>query len=198
VSRLLLIGSANPDKAAELGELLDPLPWDIRRLTDFPEVPEPHEHGDTFRANALEKAAYYSRRFNVWCVADDSGLVVDALDGAPGVFSARYAGEGCTYAQNNAKLLAALAAVDDADRTARFVCCAAVVSLDGHAHTEEGVVEGHITLQPRGAGGFGYDPVFVPAGYDKTFAELGPSVKRRISHRARAFKQLKRYLGSLT
>lgn len=195
--RPLLIGSGNLDKAAELAELLADLPWNVKTLRDYPECPEPKEDGNSFEENALKKAACYGARFSVDCVADDSGLVVDALDGAPGIYSARYAGPGCTYADNNAKLLKELEGVPIERRTARFICCAALVRTDAGYHTEIGTVEGHIALEPRGEQGFGYDPVFVPRGHDRTFGEMDPAGKHGMSHRGAAFRQMCAYLESL-
>ena len=194
----LLIGSGNIDKAAELAHLLEGLPWAVRSLRDYPKITEPEEDADTFEGNALKKARYYSEAFQVCCVADDSGLVVDALGGAPGVFSARYAGEGCTYADNNTKLLEALRDVPEPHRTARFVCCAAFVALDGSTHTELGTVEGLIALACRGPNGFGYDPLFIPEGHAATFGELDPACKHAISHRGRAFRKIRGYLETRT
>jgi len=197
VKRPLLIGSGNKDKAAELTELLAGMPWEVKTLADFPNVPEPAEDGETFDVNALKKAHYYAARFGVWCVADDSGLIVDALDGAPGVHSARYAGGKCTYADNNAKLLEALEGVPEAARTARFVCCAALVDPVGNSHVETGTVSGRIATSPRGGGGFGYDPVFIPEGYEETFGELGLEIKQTIGHRAQAFRKIRTYMETL-
>ena len=145
----------------------------------------------------LSEGRYYHEASGIPCVADDSGIVVDALDGAPGVYSARYAGENAADADNNAKLLRELATVPECRRTARFVCCAAMVHSNGRTHSETGAVEGRIALEPRGQSGFGYDPVFIPEGYARTFAELGGEVKQRISHRARAFGKLRHYLEQL-
>jgi len=197
LSKPLLIASANAHKVAEIAQLLAELPWNIKCLSDFPSVDVPPEHGSTFEQNAREKAHYYSACFGVPCVADDSGLAVDALNGAPGVHSARYAGKVSSDAQNTAKLLAAMADVPEGRRRARFICCAVLVRPDGSSHLEEGVVEGRIAAGPRGRSGFGYDPVFIPEGYDRTFAELGPEIKQSISHRARAFAKLREYLESL-
>ena len=199
-SNILLIGSGNRDKARELAELLTGLPWDVRSLKDFPEIPEAVEDADTFEGNALIKAKYYADRFGVFCVADDSGLMVDALEGAPGVMSARYAGENCTYADNNAKLLNALREVPEAARTARFACCAvfyapATLLWDApRIHVEMGTVEGRIEFSPRGANGFGYDPLFVPEDGPLTFAEMDNEAKHKISHRGRAFAKLRAWL----
>ncbi len=193
--RALLIGSNNKDKAAELAGLLADTPWTVKTLAEFGSVPEPDETEDTFEGNALLKARYYSAYFGVACVADDSGLEVDVLNGAPGVYSARYAGEDCTYDDNNRKLLAALQGVPPEDRTARFVCCAAFVDTNGAQHVERGTVEGRIAPEPRGTQGFGYDPVFIPNGYDRTFGELSPDVKHSVSHRGEAFQKLSAYLA---
>lgn len=193
----IVIGSGNRDKARELAELLADTPFNVKSAADFPAVPAPEETADTFEGNALEKAAYYAERFGLPVVADDSGLEVDALNGAPGVYSARYAGEGCTYDDNNRKLLAALQGVPDDRRSARFVCCAAYVDGEGASHVVRGTVAGRIATAPEGTKGFGYDPLFVPDGYDRTFAEMDADEKHAISHRGRAFEQLKDYLVGL-
>jgi len=195
--KVLVSGSANREKAQELAELLKGLTWEVRSLADYPQAPEVTEDGDSFEANAIKKAKHYAGHLGVACVADDSGLVVDALGGAPGVRSARYAGEPCNYAKNNEKLLKALAGVPWPKRTARFVCCAAFVEPDGEPHIEVGAVEGHIATACFGAGGFGYDPLFVPAGYDRTFGEMTPKLKHSLSHRGAAFGKLRVYLEEL-
>ncbi len=196
-SQTLLIGSANENKARELAVLLEGLPWRAASLRDFPPIAAPEETGNTFRENALLKARYYSRALNVVCVADDSGLMVDALDGAPGVWSARYAGPEADDEANNAKLLEALEETPWHCRTARFVCCAAFRSPTGEEHVEEGEVRGHIAIAPYGESGFGYDPLFVPEGFDETFAEMTPDEKHAVSHRGRAFAKMRAYLASL-
>lgn len=197
MAEVLLIGSGNRDKARELAQILEGLPWEVKSLKDFSEVEEPVEDADSFEANAVLKARYYGGKFGVACVADDSGLSVDALNGAPGVYSARYAGEGCTYDDNNEKLLDALAENIWPERTARFVCCAAFLMPGGDPHTEIGTVEGHISMEPFGDNGFGYDPVFVPQGHDRTFGEMTPAEKHKLSHRGEAFRKLRAYLESL-
>lgn len=197
MSRRLLIGSSNLDKAAELQRLLEGTPWEVVSLKELPPVEEPEETADSFEGNALLKARYYANAFDLPCVADDSGLEVDALGGAPGVFSARWAGPNCTYADNNRKLLAELGKLDAGDRKARFVCCAAYADTDGSTHIELGVVEGRIALQPAGTFGFGYDPLFIPAGQQRTFAELSADEKHQVSHRGKAFAKMKAYLESL-
>lgn len=197
MSKVLLIGSGNRDKAKELRALLQDTQWEIKTLADFNSVPEPEETEDTFEGNAELKARYYAEQFGVACVADDSGIEVDALNGEPGVYSARYAGEDCTYDDNNQKLLGALSEVAESDRGARFVCCAAFVDGHGDAHIERGTVEGTLAHECRGPHGFGYDPLFVPEGQQSTFAEMDPATKSGISHRARAFKKMSDHLAGL-
>ena len=190
----LLIGSANLNKARELAMLLEGLPWEVVSLRDFPAIEAPEETGVTFEENAALKARYYSDAFKVTCVADDSGLMVDALDGAPGVYSARYAGDGADDAANNAKLLGELEDMPWHDRTARFVCCAAFYRPGGDVHLEIGAAHGHIAVSPFGENGFGYDPLFVPVGHEKTFAEMTVEEKHAISHRGMAFAKLRAWL----
>jgi len=197
VPRTLLIGSKNLKKAKELAEILARLPWEVKSLADFPDIPEAAETAETFEQNALDKAAAYARQTGLWCVADDSGLIVDALDGAPGVYSARYAGGHGDDAANRARLLRELAGVPEPKRTARFVCCAALVTPEGDTHVEIGTVEGRIIHEERGAMGFGYDPLFVPEGKERTFAEMPADEKHTISHRGRAFGKLRAYLEAL-
>jgi XTP/dITP diphosphohydrolase len=184
----LVCASANPHKAAEiaaiLGDAVDLLP----RPTDVPDVVE---DGDTLLANARLKARALCAATGVAAVGDDTGLEVDALAGAPGVYSARFAGEHATYADNVAKLLAELSHSPGLARTARFRTVAIVAWPDGSETVAEGIVDGHITDPPQGGDGFGYDPVFVPAGGDgRTFAELSADEKNAISHRGRAFRAL--------
>ena len=195
MAETLLIGSGNRDKAAELADLLNGLPWEVKCLKDFPDVEEPAEDGDSFEANALTKATYYREKFGVACVADDSGLAVDALDGAPGVYSARYAGECCSYEDNNRKLLQELSGLPWHERSAHFCCCATFLPQTGETpFVTLGRVDGHISVQPSGKMGFGYDPLFVPDGEDRSFAEMSPEEKHAISHRGRAFATLRRFL----
>ena len=153
------------------------------------EIPET---GDTLRDNALQKVQYIHDRFGIDCFADDTGLEVEALDGAPGVYSARYAGEPADFAKNRAKLLAALAGISN--RRAQFRTVVSLI-LNDKTYFFEGIVTGRIIAEERGVGGFGYDSVFVPDGYDKTFAELPAAVKNSISHRARAMEQLNNFLA---
>jgi XTP/dITP diphosphohydrolase len=199
--RELLLASTNAGKIRELTELLAGVPVRLRSLTEFPHLDIAEETGETFDDNAAIKAEFYGRLTNLSTLADDSGLEVAALGGAPGVHSARYAGAGATDEQRTARLLEELKRAEELkrggvfDRSARFVCVVALYETE----TEEfrffrGVCEGRIAGQPRGSHGFGYDPVFIPDGYDESFAELPPDVKRRISHRARALSGAKRYL----
>lgn len=187
----LIIATQNAHKAAEIAAILPPT-CTIRTLADFPELPAPEETGHTFAQNAAQKALAISAQLgNSWVLADDSGLCVDALGGSPGILSARYAGEHGNDAANNRKLLAELAALPGlAPFSARFVC-AMCLAMGGQVRAEFlGELHGHITLHPRGAHGFGYDPLFIPAGYTSTLAELPASEKNAISHRARALQQL--------
>jgi XTP/dITP diphosphohydrolase len=194
LNKTLLIGTGNPNKVNELREILKHLPWQVKSLSDFPEVPAPEENGATFAENALLKARYYAGQFKTACIADDSGLEVDALDSAPGVISARYAGPEQDAAKNNAKLLRELEDYPWHARSARFVCCAAFADPEGAEHTESGVIEGHLAVEMFGDGGFGYDPLFVPEGEDRTFAEMPAEEKNAMSHRARAFLKLAQWL----
>ncbi len=191
----LVLATRNTGKISEIKALLP----DVRFATaaSFAGCPEPEETGRTFEENALIKARAVSRYTGRTALADDSGLEVDALDGAPGVHSARYAGRDATDQDNIRRLLDALDGISDADRTARFRCVVAVVVPDGRTWTAEGACEGRILQAPRGDAGFGYDPLFVPAGYEETFAELDGGVKNRISHRALALRRIKDVLKTL-
>ncbi|ACZ38732.1 RdgB/HAM1 family non-canonical purine NTP pyrophosphatase [Sphaerobacter thermophilus] len=182
----VVLASNNPGKVDELRRLL---PEWVRILTASDAgVTLPEETGTTFAANALLKARAAVQQTGHIALADDSGLEVDALGGEPGVRSARYAGEPTDDAANNALLLERLRAVPSAERTARFRSAVAIVTPEGREHVAEGTVEGVILEQPRGSGGFGYDPLFQPAGSDRTMAELATDEKNRISHRGRAFR----------
>jgi XTP/dITP diphosphohydrolase len=190
----LLIATHNAGKVRELTRLLADLPVSLRRLSDWPDIPEAEETGSTFAENAVLKALYYSERAGRLTLSDDSGLVVDALGGAPGVYSARYCGPSATYEERMARLLSEIEAAGG-PRTARFVAVVAVSDPStGEVETFEGVCEGHIAREPRGAHGFGYDPVFVPEGHRQTFGELSDEIKQEISHRARALRRAEAYL----
>lgn len=197
MNKPLLIGSGNRSKARELAELLAALPWTVQSLADLPPTPAPEETGQTFEENAILKARYYSNHFGMPCIADDSGLVVDALDGAPGVHSARYAGDYGNDEKNNERLLEALQEVSWHERTARFVCCAVFLAPDGEPHIEHGAVEGHIAMEPFGEAGFGYDPLFVPVGHSRTFGEMSAEEKHGMSHRGQAIAKLCAFLQGL-
>ncbi len=183
----LLIASRNHHKIREIRAIFNVPTVDMVGLEEFPDMPAVDEDGQTFHANAVKKAVTIALAARVWTLADDSGLEVDDLGGGPGVHSARYAGEPVNHAANNAKLLAALAG--QVVRTARFQCVVALASADGKAQIVEGTCAGRIIHEDRGAQGFGYDPLFVPNGYDQTFAEMEPSLKNQLSHRARALRQ---------
>ncbi len=192
----LLLATRNKGKIAEIQALLSGAPYNIVSVLDFPEIPEVIEDGATLEANALLKARQVFTQTRIPTIADDSGLEVYALDNAPGVYSARYAGENVSYEDNNRKLLKELNNVPQEKRGARFRCVIAFVS-EGEEHTFEGVCEGTILEELRGANGFGYDPLFVPNGFNLTFAELSLDIKNKISHRAKALHLLKNKLFRL-
>jgi XTP/dITP diphosphohydrolase len=182
----LVCASANPDKVAEIQQLLAGVVDLLPRPLDVPDVVE---DADTLVGNARLKAAAIMEATGLPAVADDTGLEVDALGGAPGVYTARYAGEGCSYADNRAKMLTELAGVDD--RSAAFKTVAMIVWPDGSELAVEGVCQGSISTEERGSIGFGYDAIFVPDDGDgRTFAEMGPEAKNELSHRGRAFGAL--------
>lgn len=202
----LVLATRNPKKHQEMAALISP-PWDpdpvlarfdIRTLADFPDVPEVVEDGDTFAANAAKKANAAAQHLGCWVVADDSGLAVDALSGAPGVRSARYAGTHGDDEANNAKLLKALESIPEDQRGAAFVCALAVADASGAIVAQvEASCRGRITREPRGTNGFGYDPLFLIREYHRTLGELSTLVKHQISHRSRAFARLRPLLRSL-
>jgi XTP/dITP diphosphohydrolase len=184
--RRLVLATANPAKRRELAALLADLPYEIQDLSAFPGVRLPPEGETSYADNALRKARAVSAATGRLALADDSGIEVDALDGRPGVLSARYGGEGLTDAERNARLLQALAGVPPARRTARYRAVVAVTAPDGREATAEGTVEGVLLEAPRGAGGFGYDPLFYYPPLGATFAELAVEAKHAVSHRGRA------------
>lgn len=194
----LLIATRNPGKLIEVQELLSDLPAALVSLADFPQTAEVAETGATFAENAAIKASAYALQTGAWTLSDDSGLEVDALGGAPGVLSARYAGEGATDAERVELLLSELARTHDKQRSARFVCAVALADPLGKIiNLSTGVCEGHITHGPLGEHGFGYDPVFMPNGYGQTFGELTSETKQLISHRARALENTRAFLLKL-
>jgi len=190
----LVLATRNRHKGAELAALLGDSGIAIRTLADFPSAPEVEEDGTTCEANAMKKATEIARATGLTAIADDTGLEVDALGGRPGVHAARYAGEQATYEDNCRKLLQELAGVPLPKRTARFLTVAAIASPGGEVHTRQGILDGLITEDCRGDGGFGYDPVFLVPVIGKTLAELTPEEKNRVSHRAKAFTQLRTWL----
>ncbi len=191
----LVLATRNRGKVRELDEMLrDRKAIELLSLADFPDAPDVIESGKTYQENAIQKATVIAQYTGCLTLADDSGLEVDALDGAPGIHSARYAGENASDADRIAKLLDALKDVPDERRTARFKCAIALADPSGHPQVVVGVCEGRMIRAPRGSGGFGYDPVFVPSGTNQTFAELGEGVKNRISHRARALEMARELL----
>jgi len=190
----LLIATQNAHKVGEIRDLLNGLTLPIESLQDRSPIQEPVEDQLTFEGNALLKARYYANHFASVCLADDSGIEVDAIGGAPGVFSARYAGEHCSDDDNNAKLLHELVGVPSDARTARFVCCAALKAPEGLEHVVRGTIEGRIADACFGENGFGYDSLFIPDGFQDTFGVLAPGIKAGISHRAQAFEQMKTYI----
>ena len=195
----LLVATGNAGKLREIRALLGDLPITLVSLADFPTIEEVAETGSTFVENAALKAFGYARQSGVLTLADDSGLEVDALDGAPGVRSARYLGDHASYVDRMNALLSALKTANDDARTARFVCALAIASAKQEMlYTTEGTCEGRIADSPRGSGGFGYDPVFMPQGFTQTFGELPDTIKNGISHRGRALAKAHQFLASLT
>jgi XTP/dITP diphosphohydrolase len=198
MSRLLVLGSRNRKKLGELAELLEPHGLVLKTLADFPEAIEVEETGDTFTANARLKAVEQAKHLRQWVLGEDSGLSVNALGGAPGVRSARFSDPGATDERNNALLLEKLRDVPLEKRTAHYTCHAVLADPEGNVRAEsEGTCGGRILFQAAGSGGFGYDPLFEIIEYHRTFGELSPAVKRVISHRSRAIRQLVPQLLSL-
>ncbi len=186
-TRQLVIATRNAYKLEEIKAIFDFQGLEVLSAFDFPDVPDVIEDRDSLEGNAAKKAVEIATATGCWAMADDSGLEVVALNGAPGVYSARYAGEQCSYSDNNDKLLKELS--DKEDRSARFRTVLALSDPDGKVQTLEGACPGRIIGELRGVNGFGYDPLFVPDGYSETFAELNSSVKNTISHRARALQR---------
>lgn len=186
----LVLSSRNRKKSREISELLAPWKIAVRSIADFPEVGEIDEDGDTFWANAGKKASLPARQLGRWVIGEDSGLIVDALGGAPGVWSARYSGPQATDESNNAKLLAELRDVPPDRRTAAYTCTVVLADPTGSIRASAtGQCRGIIVAEARGTNGFGYDPYFLVQEYGRTFGELSTLVKHQISHRARAFTQ---------
>ena len=187
----MVLGSRNQKKIGEIAELFDPYGIELVGVSEFPDAPDVVEDGDSFAANAAKKATEVARQLNRWVIAEDSGLCVDALGGAPGIHSARYAGEQGADAANNQKLLQELANVPLEKRTAYYVCYAVLSDPDGQVRlSAAGRCGGLILTEFHGQHGFGYDPLFLIREYHQTFGQLASAVKRHISHRARAFERL--------
>lgn len=183
----LVIATRNAHKLEEISAIFDFQGLEVLSAFDFPDVPDVIEDRDTLEGNAAKKAVETAEATGCWAMADDSGLEVAALGGAPGVYSARYAGDECSYAANNEKLLRELQERDD--RSAQFRTVIALSDPQGNVQTLGGKCPGKIIKELRGTNGFGYDPLFVPDGYEETFAELDSGIKNKISHRARALQQ---------
>jgi XTP/dITP diphosphohydrolase len=190
----LLLATRNRNKVVEIQHALEGSGWQVVMLSDVAGAPEVEEDGATFEENARKKARTAAERTKMWTLAEDSGLEIDALGGEPGVKSARYAGEGANDADRIRRVLGRLVAVPEERRTARFRCVMCLLDPAGDETCFEGRCEGRIAHSARGSAGFGYDPIFVPEGHDRTFAELGLGVKNDISHRARAMQQVIEYL----
>ncbi|SDC24734.1 XTP/dITP diphosphatase [Shouchella lonarensis] len=190
----IIIATENQGKIAEFEAMLSPT-WEVKSLYDYPTCPSIIEDGATFHENAAKKSETLSRFLGKTVIADDSGLMIDALDGAPGVYSARYAGESRSDEENIKKVLSELAEMAPSQRTARFYCVIAISEPGSKPRFVEGTCEGSIAIEPSGTHGFGYDPIFFVPAYGKTMAQLSPEVKNKISHRAKALAVLKQVIG---
>jgi XTP/dITP diphosphohydrolase len=194
----ILLGTHNEGKAVEISSVLGELGIYFSTLRAFSEIEAVEESGTTYEENAILKAQGYARQTGYWTLADDSGLEVDALDGAPGVLSARYAGAGASDSQRIERLLSQLEGVSTERRTARFVCVLALADAEARViRVERGVCEGTVIESARGSNGFGYDPIFVPHGFTNSFAELPSETKDTISHRGRALQAMRRFFGAI-
>ncbi|MGE5614620.1 MAG: XTP/dITP diphosphatase [Bacillota bacterium] len=186
----IIVATRNKGKLKEMKQLLARFPCDVISMADAGVTGDIEESGSTFEENAMIKARSVWEATGETVLADDSGLEVDFLDGAPGVYSARFAGDGATDEENNKKLLDALAGVPEGKRTARYVCVITVVFPSGRSITAKGVCEGYIAIKPEGSNGFGYDPLFYFPGYGMTMAQMDPQLKNSISHRGVAMRKL--------
>jgi len=197
VNKELLLATKNRHKLEELSHILAPLDWDVRTCDDE-DYPDVSETGNTFDENSWIKARALTEHTGILSVADDSGLEIDALNGMPGVMSARFGGPGATYEEKNLKVLSMMKDVPEEKRTARFICVATLVWPDRRTEFFRGICEGMIAFSPSGNNGFGYDPIFYIPSMSSTMAGLLPDVKNRISHRAIAFKKLADFLSKNT
>jgi len=193
----LLLATRNKDKVSELRSLLVDANSLLLTLDGFPQIEETVEDGETLEENALKKARESFQVASIPTIADDSGLEVYYLNDEPGLYSSRYAGPGATYSDNCKKLLKKLRGVPPRRRAARFRCVIAFIPNDGFVRTMEGICQGVITEVPRGENGFGYDPIFVPAGYSKTLAEMDTTLKNTLSHRAKAIQNIRPILRQM-
>jgi len=193
----IILATGNKHKVEEISAILKDIGIKVIPMISFPTYPKTVEDGETLHDNAAKKAREAALFFKSWVIADDTGLEVDYLNGAPGVYSARYAGEHCSYEDNNNKLLAALKGVPKEKRTAKFRCVIAVSSPEGDVSFADGEIFGIISDKVAGTNGFGYDPVFFVPEENKSFAELSAEVKNKISHRARALEKAKELIKQL-
>jgi non-canonical purine NTP pyrophosphatase (RdgB/HAM1 family) len=191
----ILIGTGNSGKITEISRVLKDLPLQLRLITEFSTLLQPDECGDSYAENAIIKAQSYANQTGLWTLADDSGLEVAYLDGLPGLRSARFGGEGLSDADRTSLLLSKLVDVDGDERSARFVCLVAIAKPTGEiVSVAEGTCQGKLARAPLGHGGFGYDPIFIPTGYEVTFAEMPFQLKTRISHRGKALAATREFL----
>ena len=193
----IVLATRNRDKIREIKKILNDTNARFLSLEDFPGCPEVVEDGETLEANAKKKALVVSQYTKKLSLAEDTGLEVDALGGAPGIRSARFADDNATYENNNRKLLKLMEKLPLEERRAKFRCVAALARPDGEVVSCEGVCEGRIAFEMKGKSGFGYDPLFIVPEYGKTFAELGEDIKNRISHRAQALAKIKEIINKL-
>jgi XTP/dITP diphosphohydrolase len=198
-SRTIVLSSRNKKKTQEVSEILATVGFTVIPVAQFPNVAEVEEDGQTFAENAAKKASQVARQLNHWVIGEDSGLMVDALNGAPGIYSARYSGAGATDEKNNAKLITDLSAIPDEKRGAGYICSVALSNPAGEIRIAcEGTCRGRILREANGDGGFGYDPYFMIPEYHLTFGQLSSVVKHRLSHRARAFAKFIPLLQNLS
>lgn len=193
----IVLATKNKNKIKEIKGILKFLKARIHSIEEYPDMPEVEEDGQTLVENALKKAKEIAVYTGKWALADDTGLEVKALDGAPGVYSARFAGPQCSYEDNNRKVLRLLKGVPKNKREAVFKCVIALADPSRKAQTVTGVIKGYIGFEMKGTHGFGYDPLFVVPKYGKTFADLGLAIKNRISHRALALKKMRKVIEQL-
>jgi XTP/dITP diphosphohydrolase len=192
----MLIGTGNSGKVTEIKRVLKDLPLQLHVVTEFPAIHQPVESGSSYAENASIKARSYAGETGLWTLADDSGLEVASLNGLPGLRSARFGGEGLTDADRTSLLLSELLAMDGDERSARFICAVAIAKPNGEViNIAHGMCQGNIAEAPSGHEGFGYDPVFIPTGYKKTFAELPLALKNTISHRGKALATTREFLA---